>query len=143
MQKLRKGNLLAVKLDGGEDLIPQLTAVAEEEHVTGAFVSSGVGMLRGSRIGYYLGDRYDERTYEAPHELVSLQGSLAIEEGKPHLHLHVALANRSHDVVGGHLFQATVHVVCEVLVTVFPESKFGRTRSGPVLRLLDLTPEKG
>lgn len=143
MQKLRNGQLLAVKLDSGADLMAELSKIAEDEHITGGFVTSGIGMLRGARVGYYLGDRYDERTYEGPHELISLQGSIAIADGKPHLHLHAGLANRSHEVVGGHLFQATVHVVCEAMINIFPESKFRRKQSGPLVRVLDLTPESG
>ncbi|MCL4324340.1 MAG: DNA-binding protein [Candidatus Thermoplasmatota archaeon] len=143
MQKYRDGPRLAVKLDSGEDFVSSILQIAEEEKVTGAFITSGIGMLRGTRIGYFIGDRYDERTYEQPHELVSLQGSLAIIDGKPHLHVHAALANRSHDVVGGHLFQGTVHVVVELLLTVFEDKKFGRTQSGPLLTLLDLEPTNG
>ena len=120
-----------------------LAQIAKEEKVLAGFVTSGVGMLRGSRVGYFIGDRYDERTYEGPHELVSLQGSIANRNGEPHFHLHAALANRSHDVVGGHLFEATVHVVAEILVTLFEEKTFKRTDSGPVLKVLDLMPESG
>ncbi len=143
MQRFRSGPLLAIKLEAGEDLMSSLVQLAKEEKVEAGFVTSGIGMLRGSRVGYFIGDRYDERTYEGPHELLSLQGSIATRSGEPHIHLHGALANRSHDVVGGHLFEATVHVVCEMLVTVFEGKSFKRTDSGPVLKLLDLMPDSG
>jgi hypothetical protein len=140
-QKLRDGDKLAIRIDHGEDLFGTLYRVAAEESVHAGFVVSGVGMLRASRIGYFHGDRYEQRTIEEPRELVSLSGNIATVDGKPHAHIHVALAGRDHQVVGGHLFQATVQVVNEILVMVFPGRVFERRAKGPILRELDVCPE--
>jgi hypothetical protein len=140
-QKLRDGDKLAIRIDHDEDLFGTLSLVSVEESVHAGFVVSGIGMLRGARVGYFHGDRYEQKTYEEPHELVSLGGSIATVDGKPHFHVHAALAGRDHNVVGGHLFHATVHVAAEVMIDVFPGRVFTRPQKGPILRELDLCPE--
>jgi hypothetical protein len=140
-QKLRDGDKLAIKLDHGDDLFSSLYRIAEEESVHAGYVVAGIGMLRGSRVGYFHGDRYEQRTFEEPRELVSLQGSIATMDGKPNAHLHVGLAGRDHQVVGGHLFQATVQITNEIMILVFPGRVFARQPKGMILRELDLCPE--
>ena len=140
MQKLKDGNFLVLRLESGEDLISSLTRACEEESINAGFITAGVGMLTEARIGYYTGERYDQKTVKGPHELISMTGSIARAEGKPHLHIHVALANSTHNVVGGHLFSATVHVVNEILITTFPGREFHRLQFDQMLKVLDLMP---
>lgn len=130
-----------LRLADGDDLFASLTGFAREEKVTAAAVLSGIGMLRSSEVGYWNGREYEWTTVSEPHELVGLHGSIAVVEGAPSIHLHVALAGKDHRVVGGHLRAAQIGVVGEIVVAAFPHRTFGRPMNESLgLRTLDLEP---
>ena len=51
-------------------------------------------------------------------ELLSTQGNLAPGPDGPFTHIHILLSDNGHIVHGGHLFEATVHVVAEIHLRV-------------------------
>ena len=126
----RDKNGIFVKMDRGEDLFPSLERFAEKELPRGGMVVMAIGMLENSVVGYYNGREYEKRTFEKGHELLGLHGSIRILEdggsngvngegkGKKRvgLHIHCMMANERHEVVGGHLFSATVNPLVEMLI---------------------------
>lgn len=79
-------------------------------------VLGGIGMLKDFELGYFDGEEYHKQTFDAPHELVSLQGTIVQKgpEGNPLAHLHAALAGPGFSTVSGHLFQGQVGVTLEL-----------------------------
>lgn len=51
---------------------------------------------------------------EGPFELLSLEGNVVPMEGEPVLHLHAILGTPDGQVIGGHLFKATVFTTTEI-----------------------------
>ena len=47
-------------------------------------------------------------------ELLTLMGNLAMHEDEPFTHLHITGVTDDHEVVGGHLFSAVVHITAEI-----------------------------
>lgn len=118
MQHVSEGNSVLVKLDDGEDLFASLAKIASAYEIESGAVLWGIGMLREIEFGYYNGKSYERSHVAEGAELIALHGSLAMK-ADPSMHLHVAFAGRDHKMIGGHLFEATVHNVNEILISKF------------------------
>lgn len=82
-------------------------------------------MLKNAEIGYYEDGKYIIETIESPVELVSTSGNMFFDpEGKLDWHIHVALAKRSHELVGGHLTGGKVWNTAEIFVQTIPGTEF-------------------
>jgi hypothetical protein len=139
-QILREGDRVAIKLEQNDDMVAEITRISSDEGIHAGFIVMGIGMIKSIRLGYWDGVKYVQRVFEEPHELLSLQGSIADVDGVPHAHMHVAIAARDNHVYGGHLFAARVNVVNEILIEMFPGKVFDRPKKGPLLRELNLCP---
>ena len=141
MQSVRQGTRWLLRLDDGQDLFPTLSEFARREEVRAGAVVFGIGMFRRATVGYWDGQQYRAQELSVPHEVVGLHGTVAQADGNPSLHLHAALAGPDHRLVGGHLMQATVGMLQEILVETFPGQAFGRPLVESYgLRMLDLEP---
>lgn len=111
------GGLVVVRLDRGEPVRATLEGLARDEGIGGARVY-GVGALEDPVVAYYrlAEQRYDEQRLEGIFELVSFEGNLALKDGTPMLHAHVALGGPDYALRGGHLVDAKVGVVMELFV---------------------------
>ncbi len=140
MKSRREGPLLILILEDGEDLFFSLEEALSANDVTSGVILTGIGMLRDFEIGYYDGKEYRKKRMKEAHELVAMHGSIAHIEVRTSLHIHAALANDRHEIIGGHLFGGTVGIVNEISIAVMDSVKLTRTpeeRTG--LRLLDFT----
>jgi predicted DNA-binding protein with PD1-like motif len=112
MQSAKEGNNIILKLEDGEDMFKCLNAAFTSQSVKALAVEFGIGMLRDFTIGYFNGSEYEKWTIQKPMELVALHGLVAQDS----THLHCAVADSTHSIIGGHLFEATVNVVNEILL---------------------------
>lgn len=112
-----KDGTLVVALERGEPLRERIEALAAKEGIAAARVH-GIGAVEGAELGcYVLSERkYLRRTFPGILELVSLEGNLALKDGKPFLHAHATLAGEDFAAFGGHLFDARVGVLVEIFV---------------------------
>ena len=141
MQVVADGAKWMLRLNEGDDLHEQIGAFATSSGVRAAGVVMGIGVLSQASIGYWDGREYATRELTTPHELLSLEGSIAIADGRPSVHLHASLAGPTHAVVGGHLVRGRVGLLAEILVSGFPGRTFGRPMVESIgLRALDLEP---
>jgi len=130
-----------LRLDDGQDLFETIGGFAAREGIRAGAVVFGIGMFRRATVGYWDGQQYRARELTVPHEVVGLHGTIAQADGRPSIHLHAALAGPDHALVGGHLMQATVGALQEMLVETFPGRTFGRPLAESFgLRMLDLEP---
>lgn len=115
--KLKDGLIIA-KLEPNQELFEGLKQIASEHKVQTAAIVSGIGMLKDFEIGYFLGKgNYSRKTFKEPYELVSLQGTIALQPDKNYLvHLHVCLAGKNHEIIGGHLFGGKIEVAGEIVL---------------------------
>jgi len=141
VQAVRDGSRWLVRLDDGQELFEAVAGFASREDVRAGAVVFGIGMFRRATIGYWDGQQYRPQELTTPHEVVGLHGTIARADAKPSIHLHAALAGPDHALVGGHLMQATVGMLQELLVETFPGRTFGRPLVESFgLRMLDLEP---
>ncbi len=108
-------SLIVVKLEDGEDLFESLSTVIGKHGIESGIVLTGIGMLRNFVLGYFDGEVYHKKEFKDACELVSLQGSITTEK-ETVIHLHASLAEESNNVVGGHLFQAEVCMLNEIVL---------------------------
>ncbi len=88
-----------------------------ETDTQSAAILCGIGMLENMEIGRYNGKEYTRITESESCEILSLQGSVSMKEGKPFVHLHVSFANHDFHAIGGHLFSGTVSMTIELVIT--------------------------
>lgn len=76
-------------------------------------VVSGLGMISEFELGYFDRGDYLKRSYDEPHELLALQGTISTE-GEPRIHIHATVANKEHDAFGGHLMRGKAWMSNEI-----------------------------
>lgn len=119
MQYKQFGNTYMVRIDLGEDIIESLKKLCEDEHIRLGRVEA-IGAADHAVIGVY------DLTKKAYHpeeinefmEIISLNGNITAMDGKPYIHLHVALADQRHVIHGGHVLEMRVGATCEMFVAV-------------------------
>jgi uncharacterized protein len=137
MPARRSGDTWFVHFGPGQQLHEAYRAFAAEQGIGAAVVIAGIGMVREPELGYYDGTRYHTRRFPGAHELVSLQGNVAILDGKPFTHLHATIAGADHGAHAGHLVQGEVHVAHEGALRVLEGVELRRARdAGGVLASL-------
>ncbi len=130
MFDMREGNLIFVRLDGGDDFYESLYSIVEKYSIDSGVILSGMGMLKDFEIGWFNGKEYEKMKVETPHELVAMTGNIEKKEGKPFAHIHVALAGPDKKLIGGHLFGATVNVTNEIFIYKISDIKLERVQIG-------------
>jgi predicted DNA-binding protein with PD1-like motif len=118
-QRTRFGYVL--RLDRGEEILESLARFATEQGVRSGWIS-GLGSVTDPELGYFLRDSksYEKRRMNGEFEIGALTGNFTEIEGKPFLHCHVVLGDRTFAATAGHLFHGTVSVTCEVSVVTDP-----------------------
>jgi hypothetical protein len=88
-------------------------------------VVSGIGMLQDFELGFFGPAGYERRAFADRRELIGLHGSITMR-GEPKFHLHAALGQQGHSVIGGHLFRGKVAIVNEVLLLRLTKVRLNR-----------------
>jgi len=112
VQSERQRRML-IRIEGGEDIVEALVALAEEEDVLAAWIR-GVGSLESATL--------EHTTVDEPCEVLSLEGTVRWRRKEPQVRLRVALAPLSDGsrIVGGVLAEAAA-VDVELLVECFDD----------------------
>lgn len=126
----RKSRRLIVRLDKDEELVKSLEGLARRESITAAWIR-GAGSLAWVEL-----DRHDQgrkraeppQRFDVPSELLTLEGSLAMDGTEPRALLYATVARRTDngvDVIGGRARAAGVFA-CELVVEVFADLTLSR-----------------
>jgi predicted DNA-binding protein with PD1-like motif len=120
-------------LKTGEEIAASLKTFAEENHLSnGSF--KAIGALSGAKVGWFNWEtkKYEiAAQFEEQIEVLSLIGDIALQDGKPVVHAHLIVGRRDGTAHGGHLIEAHVRPMLEVVLT----------ESGALQKKLD--PESG
>lgn len=122
------GPTYVVRLDAGEKIVETLKALCERDAIGGAYFN-GLGAVSEAEIGHFdpAANDYTSVRLSGPYEIVSLYGNVTKVDGRPFIHAHIALGDRTFAVRGGHLKEAVVSVTCEITMTRFRDD-IGRTK---------------
>ena len=112
MQIAKTVSYLMMKLEHGEDVIGSVQEAVKEERSTLLLVT-GLGMISDFELGYFDRGNYLRKSFDEPHELLALQGSVATE-GDPRIHIHATVADTEHRAFGGHLMKGKAWMSNEI-----------------------------
>jgi len=116
---LTGGSFPLLRFDKGDEFPSGLEQWCAMEGIRGAGILCGVGMLSGTDLGVFDGTNYAHCIFEEACEVLSLQGNVAIRDGKPFAHVHASISGHDFQAHGGHLFTGVVAVTLEVVLCVF------------------------
>ena len=125
MQSAEEGQFIVAKLSKGENLFAALREIIGKHDIVSGLVISGIGMLKNVELGYYSGEEHEPKRFKRPRELIALHGSVTTG-GETVIHLHCALSDEKYEVVGGHLIDAEVAVVAELVIAKLSKIELGR-----------------
>jgi Predicted DNA-binding protein with PD1-like DNA-binding motif len=110
-----------LRLLPGEDLRQALEAWMGQQEEQAGCVISAVGSLSVAQLR--LAGAAEATAFQGDLEILSLAGTLSPDRA----HLHIALADNSGTVIGGHLCAGSlVRTTAELVVGVLPEWRFRR-----------------
>jgi len=138
----RKTNIgYVVVLSRGENVVETLTDFCAKENISTA-TFTGIGAVERVKIGYYdLGKReYFFRDEVGIFEVASMQGNVALVDGKPFIHAHAALSrcDETCACIGAHIKEAFVAVTLEIFLTLL-DTTLSRTMNDDIgLKLLSI-----
>lgn len=107
-----------LKLEKGEEIVQSVTKFCIENEINLGSMT-GIGAVDNAKIGFFdtKKQKYETKNLSEDYEITSLNGNISMKEGKPFLHLHITLANNEYNLLGGHLFEATVSATCEIFLS--------------------------
>ena len=99
----------------GQELLGEIARYCREHNISSGAVVGIIGSVKSARLNFLmeLPGKYDSVDYPGPLEIVCAQGSVALKDDSPILHIHIQLSGK--DICrGGHLAEATVFSTAEV-----------------------------
>jgi len=111
----------ALVFSTGDEVKSELERFAREQSLSAARIS-GIGALQDVTLGYFNWEtkEYDENRFDEQVEVVSLNGDVALKDGEPALHAHLAVGRADGTALGGHLVEAHVRPTLELVVVESP-----------------------
>lgn len=95
MQYKRFDDKIFARIDPGEEILQQLSFIAEKEQISLAHVT-GLGAVNDFTTGVF--DVQKKEFYPVnttgSYEIVSLTGTITEKENKPYLHIHMSAGNK-------------------------------------------------
>ncbi len=106
-----------LRLNKGDEILESLESLVKKENIRLASVT-GIGALGKAEIGLFNSrkKKYFSKVFQEDMEIVSLNGNISEMNGEPYLHLHIALADESLKLVGGHLNYGLISLTGEIIV---------------------------
>lgn len=112
---------IAKRLAPGMCLKEAIFELVHEHKMNAGSIASCVGSL--STLNIRLAGAEETLSLSEPLEIVSLMGTLSPE----HLHIHISVAKRSGEVVGGHLLDnSVIDTTAELVMLSYPSYRFTR-----------------
>lgn len=101
----------------GQELLDSIERYCREHDITSGVVIGIIGSVTSARLNFLISlpANFEGVDYSGPLEIVAAQGSVALKEDNPIIHIHVQLSGQ--DICrGGHLARATVFSAAEVAI---------------------------
>ena len=115
------GGRYVLRLDPGDEVVSSIIAFADACEISAGWIS-GLGSVDHAVLGFLDPKEkvYLKRTFDERLEIGHLTGNLGLAGGKPFAHLHAVVSPRELLAYAGHLHEARVAVVVEIMVTALP-----------------------
>jgi predicted DNA-binding protein with PD1-like motif len=106
-----------IRIESGESAVETLTEFMASQGVGFATIGA-IGAMDRADVGWWNADtrEYEFHMLEEQMEVLSLQGTCTIMDGRPFLHIHCMLGTHDLSVVGGHLKEGRAYPMLEAWV---------------------------
>ena len=101
----------------GQELLGNIARYCREHTILSGVIIGIIGSVERARLNFLmeLPGKYEGVDYPGPLEIICAQGSVALKDDNPIIHIHVQLSGQ--DICqGGHLVEATVFSTAEVAI---------------------------
>lgn len=105
------------RIEPGQELHGSIVGYCREHAITSGIIIGIIGSVERARLNFLveLPGGYESVEYPGPLEIVCAQGSVAMKDDSPIIHIHIQLSGQ--DLChGGHLAEATVFSTAEVAI---------------------------
>jgi predicted DNA-binding protein with PD1-like motif len=129
----------AVIFDKGEEVMAGLQNFAGKNNLGGSHLTA-IGGFSDMTLSYFDRERkeYKKIPLDMQVEVLSLIGDIAVEDGKPRVHMHVVVGLADGTTRGGHILEAHVWPTLEVIVVESPQHLQRKTDPETGLALISL-----
>ena len=105
-------------LKAGAKIPDDILAIARKEEVSTAKVEA-IGGVDGLKLAYFNHEtkRYEDHEFREFMEVTGILGNVTLKEGKPFLHIHGTFGRKDLSTLAGHVIEADVFPLLEVVVT--------------------------
>jgi len=109
-----------VNFSAGDELMSGMTEFAEKNNLKISEVR-GLGGISSAVVSAYDPEKgaFKRFNIDQKAELVSLQGEITVENGKPRFHAHVVFVQVDGTVRGGHLVEAHINPIANLFVNEY------------------------
>ena len=118
MEYRKFGQDYVVRMQKGEEILADLTAVCEKEHITLGTVQ-GIGAVGEVMLGVFSREqfKYLSQEYKGDFEIASCSGNISTMAGKTYLHVHMVVGNVvKKELHGGHLNRGVISLTGEFIL---------------------------
>ena len=101
----------------GQELLGDIVRYCRQHAITSGIIIGIIGSVKRARLNFLkeLPGKYESVDYPGPLEIVCAQGSVALKDDSPIIHIHIQLSGQ--DICrGGRLAEATVFSTAEVVI---------------------------
>ncbi len=111
----------AVVMETGDEVVSALETFANDSKLDASRITA-IGAFSRVTLGYFDWEKkaYERIELDEQVEVLALLGDVALQDGRPKLHLHVVVGRRDGRAMGGHLLSAIVRPTLEVLLVDSP-----------------------
>ena len=106
-----------LRLDIGQEICSEIKKLCIENGIQGGYVQ-GIGFADNIKIGTYNTEKqdYNRLSVNEGCEITSLCGNITTKGEDLIVHLHANFSKENGEIVGGHLFEATVALTAEIFI---------------------------
>ena len=99
------------------ELLGSIGSYCRKHAITSGVIIGIIGSVEKAKLNFLmeLPGRYESVDYPGPLEIVGAQGSVALKDDSPVVHIHIQLSGQGM-CRGGHLAKATVFSTAEVVI---------------------------
>jgi len=111
------GNKWIVRIDKGEEIVQTLKKFCQENKIKLGIIN-GIGAVNKATIGLFntKNKEFHSKELNGDYEITNLSGNISTMNKKVYLHLHITLADKNQEALGGHLSSAIISGTGEIIV---------------------------
>ncbi len=138
----REEKTYAVIFATGDEVTKSLLTFARENKIRASHFTA-IGAFKDVTLGYFDWARkdYEKISIDEQVEVLSLVGNIVMDNGNPKLHAHVVIGKSDGTAHGGHLMEAHVRPILEVIVVESPAHLHRKLDKETGLALINFEPD--